>query len=287
MNSPTNLGVATIIKKEEWLMYKAYWGMEFNPFAKEISEKQFYHGADYKEAMKRLEHLKNIRGIGLFTGMPGAGKTVVLRSFVNGLNPSLYKVVYIQMTTISVNEFYRELAISLGLTPSFRKSDNFRLIQERIRQLYRDQRITLLVLIDEAQYLKHDVLADLKLLMNFEMDSQNYAVLVLCGLPILNSRITLQIHEALYQRIVISYDYFGLSHDEVKDYVVDRLKLCGIKQPIFKESAYEAAHGHATGSIRKLNTLLAKALMIGCEREAKEIDTEIIMDAKSEIDLHS
>ena len=259
--------------------------MEFNPFEKEISEKQFYEGTDYKEAKKRLEHLRNIRGIGLFTGFPGAGKTVVIRSFIHDLNPNIYKVVYIQMTTISVNEFYRDLALGLGLVPSFRKSDNFRQIQDRIRMMYRDQKVTLLVVIDEAQYLKNEVLADLKLLMNFEMDSRNYAIMVLCGLPVLNNRITLQIHEALRQRIVISYNYLGLDEDEVKDYIVNRMKLCGVTQPVFNDNALGAAYGYCGGSIRKLNTLLFKSLMIGCEQEAKEIDADIIMDAVGEIDL--
>lgn len=40
------------------------------------------------------------------------------------------------------------------------------------------------------------ILSDLKLLMNFEMDSRNYAVLVLCGQPTLNNTLSMQIHEA-------------------------------------------------------------------------------------------
>ena len=39
--------------------------MEFNPFDKEITEKQFYKNNDFKEMAKRLEYLRNVRGIGL------------------------------------------------------------------------------------------------------------------------------------------------------------------------------------------------------------------------------
>ena len=49
-------------------MYRAYWGMRFNPFSKEIKVADAYDSADHKEAGKRMEHLKNVRGIGLFTG---------------------------------------------------------------------------------------------------------------------------------------------------------------------------------------------------------------------------
>ncbi len=43
-------------------MYRAYWGMEFNPFDKEITEKQFYKNNDFREMAKRLEYLRNVRG---------------------------------------------------------------------------------------------------------------------------------------------------------------------------------------------------------------------------------
>jgi len=80
-------------------MYRAYWGMELNPFDKEIPEKQFFKSNDFNEMTKRLEYLKNVKGIGLFTGLPGTGKTACCRAFVNGLNPSLYKVAYLIIFT--------------------------------------------------------------------------------------------------------------------------------------------------------------------------------------------
>lgn len=266
-------------------MYRAYWGMEFNPFDKEISEKQFYHGTDYNEMMKRLEYLKNVCGIGLFTGLAGTGKTVCQRAFVTSLNPNLYKVVYLPMTTISTSEFYRDLASGLGLDPCYRKIENFRNIQERIRSMYKEQKTTLVILIDEAQYLSRAILADLKLLMNFEMDSRNYAVLVLSGQPTLNQTLTMQIHEALRQRIVINYNMQGLTPQEVTDYVRDRMKQCGVTQEIFDTAALEAAYGCCGGSIRRLNSLIHKALMIGCEQKQRTIGIQSIMDAANEIDL--
>jgi type II secretory pathway predicted ATPase ExeA len=266
-------------------MYRAYWGMEFNPFSNEIKEKQLFHGKDYEETIKRLEYLRTIRGIGLLTGASGTGKTCTLRAFTSDLNSTLYKAVYLSMTTITINDFYKDLATGLGLEPSFRKIDNFRLIQERIQMMYKDQRITLLLIIDEAQYLHKGILTDLKLLMNFQMDSQNYAILVLCGQPHLNNILSMGIHEALRQRIVINYNYQGLQPQEVKEYVKNRMEQCGVKTSIFADSALEALHGCCGGSIRKLNTLVLKALMIGCEKEEKEIDTETIMDAVSEMEL--
>ncbi len=266
-------------------MYRTYFGMEFNPFDKEQKGSDFYQGVDFKETTKRLEHLKNIRGIGVFTGQAGEGKTSAIRYFVESLNKNLYQVIYIQMTTVKVNEFYRDLASSLGLEPKYRKIDNFKQIQERIKTLFRDQRVTPVFWIDEAQYLHQQILSDLKLLMNFEMDSRNYAILILSGLPDINSTLSMRINEALHQRIVIHYNFQGLSEEEVNNYIETRLRLCGGKLDVFTPSAIVAMSNYCTGAIRKLDNVIHKALMIGCSKKVKEIDDEIILEAINETEL--
>lgn len=268
------------------LMYKAYWGMEFNPFDKEQKGSDYYSGNDFKEVSKRLEHLKNIKGIGVFIGQPGYGKTFAIRSFVECLNKNLYQIVYIQLTTVSVNEFYRDLSLSLGLEPRFRKIDNFKQIQTRITSLYREQRITPVFWIDEVQYLHYSVLADLKMLMNFEMDSRNYAIMILSGLPTIVSTLSLKIHEALYQRVVINYSFQGIMKDEVSEYIKSRLELCGVNnRNILEEAAYEVISTYSNGSIRKLDNLMHKALMIGCSKNANTLDNDTLMEAISESEL--
>lgn len=266
-------------------MYKTYWGMTVNPFSKELKVSDAFHSQDYLEGKKRYEYLKNVKGIGLFTGLSGTGKTFSQRCFVDSLNPNLYKIVYITMTTVSSADFYKTIAQDLGLEPCFRKIDNFRNIQDRIRKLYRDQKIVTVILVDEAQYLSKSVLADLKLLMNFDMDCRDYAILVLSGQPVLNSTLSMQVHEALAQRIVISYDFQGLSADEVAAYVRDRMKMAGVMQEIFQPQALEAASGCCQGSVRKLNNLIHRALMIACDQKSPVITSETIMAASNEIEL--
>ncbi len=256
--------------------------MEFNPFDKEQKGSDYYRGTDFEEVSKRLEHLKHVRGIGLFIGHSGYGKTCAIRNFVECLNKNLYQVIYIQLTTVSVNDFYRDLSLSLGLEPFYRKVDNFKQIQNHIYTLYREQRITPVFWIDEAQYLHHSILADLKILMNFEMDSRNYAIMILSGLPSISSTLSLRIHEALYQRIVIHYSFHGISKTQVREYIKSRLELCGVNQNIIEEASYEAIESYSNGSIRKLDNLMHKALMIGCSKKARTLDTETIMEAISE-----
>ena len=266
-------------------MFRAFWGMEFNPFEKTLDIKQYFKSEDYTQTFSRLEHLKSIKGIGLFTGLSGTGKTYTLRCFVSSLNPNLYKVAYIPLSTVTVLEFYKSLAYSLGVEVYAKKVDLFKAIQDGIINLARDKKIIPTIVIDEAQYLKTEVLNDLKMLLNFHMDSKNYAIFILSGQPLLNNTLSKQVHEALKQRIVISYNFEGVSKKEVHDYIYSRLKLCGVNSSIFNENAIEAIYSCCSGSIRKLNSIIEKCLMIGFQKNEAIITTEIVMCAQNEIEL--
>ena len=127
----------------------ARYGLEFNPFLKN-SKEILFEGSEYKEAKFRLDYLARTKGFGLLTGAPGRGKTTLVRSWSTGLNPSLYKVIYTSLSTVTVNDFYRNLAASLGAQPSYRKTENFHIIQGEINRLALDKRKTPVIIIDEA-----------------------------------------------------------------------------------------------------------------------------------------
>ena len=88
----------------------------------------------YKELIFRLNYLVQTKGFGVLTGGPGRGKTTMIRHWVKSLNQSAYKVIYIPMSTLTVMEFYRQLAEALGLEAYHRKSDNFKAIQKAIER---------------------------------------------------------------------------------------------------------------------------------------------------------
>ena len=162
--------------------YTSRYGLEFNPFLKN-SKDILVETQEFKELRFRLDYLLATRGFGLLTGSPGRGKTTAIRSWATHLNPSLYKVVYSSLSTLTVMEFYRNLAVELGIQPAHRKVENFRRIQDEINRLVLEKRITPVIIIDEANYISGSILNDLKILFNFEMDSRDRVVVLLAGLP--------------------------------------------------------------------------------------------------------
>lgn len=265
-------------------MFKAYWEMAYNPFSKSPGAFCF-ESQDYKEATSRLKFLTASKGIGLFTGPPGQGKTFALRSFLAGLNHSLYKIFYTPLSTVSAMDFYRGISLGLGIAPAFRKVDMFRQIQERIVTLDKDKRITPLIVLDECQYLNTAILNDLKIIFNFDMDSANHAVVVLAGLPLLNNILVKQIHESIAQRIVINYMFTGLSEAEVSSYVIQGLRACGACDKVFQPAALASLYAASGGSIRKLNALITNALIAGANKKLDYIDTDAIMDSLNEFNI--
>ena len=268
------------------MKYEQYWGMEFNPFKKNYDDKNIFKSNDFNQTLARLEHLKNTKGIGLFTGNSGLGKTFALKQFANTLNKNMYKVVYIPLSTVTVLEFYKSLAYGLGLIPAAKKVDLYKSIQDRIISLVKSKKITPVIIIDEAQYLKTEVFNDIKLLLNFNMDSTNHVIFILNGQPILNDILSKGIHEALKQRIVINYNSEGLTSTEIKNYIINSLELAGIHEPIFSENTYEAIFSCSNKSIRKLNSLIDKCLLIAHNENMREVDTNIVMIAQNELELY-
>lgn len=148
-------------------MYTTYFGMKKNPFKKDIDLKDTYEFNDFKEVQGRLNYLLNTKGIGIITGAAGKGKTYSIRYFTEHLNKNLYKVAYLQLSTLTVMDFYKGLCKELGIEPLNKKIDMFKQIQERIRNLAVDRKIMPVIVCDEAQYLRTDILNDLKMLLNF------------------------------------------------------------------------------------------------------------------------
>ena len=266
-------------------MVTTHWEIRFNPFTKSAPGKDSFESEDFKQASARLKRLCEIKGIGLFTGKPGSGKTYTIKKFADSLNPSLYKILYLPLSTVTVMEFFRSIALGLGIEPSYKKIDLFNTIQERVLSLSKDKRVTTVVICDEGQYLNTKILNDIKILLNFNMDTENHAVLALAGQSTLAGTLSMRNHEALAQRIVMNYAFNGFSKNEMAAYIASRLKACGAHEGVFAENALEALWGFCGGTPRMVNSLAEKCLFIGAQKSARRIDPEIVMLANDEISL--
>ncbi len=241
-----------------------------------------FESAAWTQIRARLQFLVDHRGVGLFTGEVGSGKSTAARALIATLNPNLYKVVYLHWTSGSALDLLRPLARQLDLEPAPRRADLVDQISSAVIRLNKTKKQHPIIICDEAQLLSHEALELLPLLLNFEMDSSQYLSLALLGQPLLRRTLSLQIHEPLRQRVAVHYHLEGLSREELDGYVAHQLKAAGVKQPLFDDTARQALYQATKGILRKVNKLCLTALRLAASRKTNMVDETIMLDATQE-----
>ena len=152
-------------------MVEAFFGFKKTPFSDSPDAKQLFASQAWNQVKARLQFLVDHHGAGLLTGEVGAGKSTAARTFSAGLNPNLYKILYLHWTSGSALDLLRQIALELGIEPAHYRGDLVRQISEAIVHLNRSKKQHPILICDEAQLLRHPALEQLPLLLNFDMDS--------------------------------------------------------------------------------------------------------------------
>ena len=117
------------------------------------------------------------------------------------------------------------------------------------------------------------------------MDSKDYAVVLLVGLPQLNTPLPLSSHEPLRQRIIMSHNLENLNEEETKRYIKEKLDGVGCHQEVFDNNALNAIINASNGIPRMINQICNKSLLIGEQKQEMIISMETVMDAVNDNEL--
>lgn len=264
-------------------MYRKHFALTAFPFDLTPEPDALFPSSTLSEAEARLEHLLELRAIGLITGEAGSGKTSVCRKVSADLHPGLYRVFYVPLSTGNVMDMYKSIAWELGLSIERNRAAAFRVIRTEISRLTLEARQRPVLIVDEAHHLRNEVLEDLRLLTNYRMDAEKRLCLLLVGLTELRRRLAMAVHESLAQRIVVRYHLTGLTRAELPDYLTHRLRLAGCELPLFEPPAIEALFQATQGMPRKINRLAHYALTSAALAKAKTVTSEHVQSAREEI----
>lgn len=264
-------------------MYRKHFGLTQYPFAKDLSPEDLFVSASSRELELRLGQLLELRGIGLCTGEAGSGKTTTCRKVVASLHTGLYRTFYVPLTTGNAMDMYKSVAWELGLPTERSRAALYRVIRAEVTRLCLEAKLRPVLVVDEAQHLRSDVLEELRLLTNYEMDSQNRLCLLLVGQTELRRRLSMAVHEALNQRVVVRFHLTGLSRDELPLYLGHLLRLAGTEMSLFEPNALEAIFQATGGLPRKVNLLAHHALTAAALGKAKVATAEHVQAALPEV----
>ncbi len=83
----------------------------------------------------------------------------------------------------------------------------------------------------------------------------------------------------------MNYCLKGLTKEETKNYMLSRLEIAGCHESIFTDSAFELLFSSTNGCLRTLNLLARMSLISGANQKLKSIDSEIVFQAQTELNI--
>ena len=263
-------------------MIEARFGLKRRPFDKSIDSRKLYIWPGLEELGARLEMGKQSRGILLLTGEPGTGKTVALRRFVDSLNTQHYHPVYLPLSTVTVIDAYLQLNRALGGQDVRGKSLLFCEIQQGIAQLAAQGKQPVVVL-DEAHLLRSAMFDELRILLNFQMDSKDPLLLILAGQPQLLAKLALRIHLPFRQRVAMRYRMPAMDESRTRGYIEHQLRLAGRKQRLFTDEALLQLFVQSGGVPREIGNLALAAMFNAAAQSKDLVELDDVIAASKEI----
>jgi len=137
--------------------------------------------------------------------------------------------------------------------------------------------------LDEAHDLRPDVLDILRLLTNFNMDSQLVISIILAGQMPLRELLRRDAHEAVTRRLAHVATLRLLSPEESAKYIAHRCAIAGAPNLPFDPAALSALYEIARGNLRATDQLAYKALQLAHDSGTSVIDSNCLAQARKDL----
>jgi len=246
-------------------MYETFYGLTGKPFQLNPDPAFYFGSRQHRRAMAYLEYgIHQNEGFIVVTGEVGAGKTTIVRSLLDKLDPQQVVAGNLVSTQLDAEDTLRLVASSFGLrTKDVEKSDLLLALEAFLASVCQQGKRALLI-VDEAQNLTPRAVEELRMLSNFQLETHALLQSFLVGQP--EFRRTMQSPHMLQlrQRVIAACHIGPMDLEETRGYIEHRLKCVDWKgDPHFQPDAYETIF-RATGGIpRRINAVCDRMLLSG------------------------
>ncbi len=259
---------------------KALYGLKFNPFSQDVPDDALLMTPRVDEFGWRLEHgIASEGGFALITGPVGGGKSTSMRLLFARLERQRdVSVAYLQRPQSSLADFYREMGELFGvpLKPSNRWA-GFRSLRDKWIAHIEGSLARPVLMIDEAQEMHHQVLAELRLLTQTRFDSRCILGVVLAGDERLPARLASPELLPLASRIRSRLALDVATPADLRACLVHRMTSAG-NTKLMTDKLLEVLCEHAIGNHRTLVVMADELLAHAARRELDELDVKLYFD---------
>jgi general secretion pathway protein A len=257
----------------------ALYGLKWNPFSAAVPAEALHVTPRPESFCWRVSQLAGEGGFALLTGTPGCGKSAALRI----LSASLARERDVTVGVISrpqanIADFYREMGELFGveLRPHNRWG-GAKILRRRWQAHIQNTLSRPVLLVDEAQEMQPAVLAELRLLVSAELDSQILLTIVLAGDGRLAERLRSDECLPLGNRMRVRLVIERASPQDLQDCLRHALHQAGAPTLMTVE-VIATLCDHAQGNLRSLMIMADELLAAASQREARQIDETLYFE---------
>ena len=255
------------------------YGLKWNPFASDVPIDAFRMTPRVESFTWRVEQLARDGGFAAILGEPGTGKSVTLRLLAARL-AGLRDVVVGVLTRpqAGLADFYREIGHLFGvtLTPHNRWA-GAKVLRERWLAHIEAALCRPVLLIDEGQDVRTDVVNELRLLASADLDARVLLTVVLAGDRRLQDRLREVEWLPLDSRLRVKLLLESASREELVQCVRHAVEQAGNPR-LLTPGLLDTLVDHAGGNYRTLMAHAHELLLAGAERETTQLDEKLFFE---------
>ncbi|MBW2295036.1 MAG: AAA family ATPase [Deltaproteobacteria bacterium] len=263
-----------------------HFGLKLDPFQNEPDLRFYFDSVSHIAPYRRIERgLRQNKGLCVMTGEGGTGKTLLTRRLLEGLEEEIFDAQLMLMmpgatdATSVLSRYARMVGVE---DADDDRPAQLAQIYEQLAIVREEGRHSVLML-DDAQLLSMQALAEIGGLLNLEYEDRRLVSLLLVGLPQLD--VTLSHEPSLAQRIDVRARLEPLDYENSAEYILHRLGHGGGGPEMIPPDAMSALYKFGRGRPRLLNTLADNAMFEAYLAGRAQLATEDIERAAADLGI--
>ncbi len=232
---------------------------------------------DQEIAHRAREFIKVNRSFAII-GIPGAGKTTLVKAVVHSLDPRFYRPIWLSYAGCNRGGVLRILAEKVGLELTWKGLPPLHKLQRHLAVQQKEPGSPFpVIVVDDAQHLEVESVMDLCAILAHPDEQKALASLILVGDENLDRVLRLESRRAIASRMAYVFRMEPLTQDETKNLLTRRLETAKASKDLFTDDAMELLAAQCRGNRRELMNLGVMLCIEAHSREEKNITAELVL----------